>query len=72
MGGPRFGARQNAGNSLERSVLPCEFAHFYGARVYAALNTLILEPECGSARSGLKLYEAGVDALIVQDMGILK
>ncbi|PKL11357.1 MAG: collagenase-like protease, partial [Spirochaetae bacterium HGW-Spirochaetae-6] len=73
MGGPRFGARHKASNSLTDMARMSEFAHFYGAKVYAAFNTLLLDTELAEAQETLwQFYEAGVDAMIIQDMGILE
>lgn len=73
MGGPRFGARHKAGNSLSEIARMSEFAHFYAVKVYAAFNTLLFDNELALAQETLwQLYEAGVDALIIQDMGILE
>ena len=73
IGGPSFGARHAAGNSvadIERLALR---AHRYHARVYVALNTLLYDDELATAeRLCHQLYEAGADALIVQDMGLLE
>lgn len=69
MGGARFGARYAATNSVEDIARAAEYAHLYGARLYATLNTLLYDNELDEARRlALQLVEAGVDALIVQDM----
>ncbi len=71
IGAPRFGARSAAGNSVEDIAELCAFAHLYGARIYVALNTILREEELPEAERLIhQLYAAGVDALIVQDMGI--
>ena len=71
--GPSFGARQAAGNSIEDIRRLCEYAHKFGARIYATVNTIIYDDEIPSARALVKdLAEAGVDALIVQDPAVLK
>lgn len=73
IGGPAFGARQAAGNSFEDLARIAEFAHQYRARVYMTLNTLIYDNEFDQAvDAAWKAKEAGVDALIVQDLGLLK
>lgn len=70
--GPGFGARQAAGNSVEDVRRLCEYAHRYGARVYATLNTIIFEEELEEARRLAEaLKGAGADALIVQDLALL-
>ena len=70
--GPSFGARKDAGNSVEDIARLCRYAHRYGAKVFAAVNTLVYEEELGPVRClALSLQEAGVDALIVQDLSLL-
>ena len=69
MGGVRFGARQAAGNSIDDIARAAEYAHRYGARLHATLNTLLFESELRDAELlAHELIAAGVDALIVQDM----
>lgn len=72
--GPQsHGARKSAANSSEEIKRAVDFAHIYGARVYAAVNTLVYDSELrGVERMIRELYEAGVDAIIAQDMGILR
>ncbi len=73
IGGPSFGARHNACNSVEDIAALTRFAHRYHARIFATLNTILHEAELEPARKLIwQLYDAGVDALIVQDMGILE
>ena len=73
IGGPEFGARHNAGNSVADIGRLVEFAHRYHARIYATLNTILHDAELEPARKLIhQLYDAGVDALIVQDMGLLE
>lgn len=73
IGAPRFGARAAAANSVLDIEQLCRYAHAYHARVYVALNTLLYDNELDEAQRLIKqLYEAGADALIVQDMGILQ
>ena len=70
--GPAFGARQAAGNSVEDIARLCEYAHRYGVRIYATVNTLLNPEEVPQARELVKaLEQAGVDALIVQDPAVL-
>ena len=72
MGGPAFGARSAAGNSLEDIEALARHAHRFGAQVFVAFNTLLHEHELDQARRLThQIYEAGADALIVQDMGLL-
>ena len=73
IGGPSFGARQAAGNSVEDIADLCAFAHLYGARIYVTLNTILWDSELQAAEKLIwQLYDAGVDALIVQDLSLLK
>ena len=73
IGATHFGARAAAGNSVEDIRRLCEYAHSYGARVYVTVNTIIYEDELSATRLLLKnLNACGVDALLVQDMGILE
>ena len=71
IGGARFGARQAAGNAAEQIARVVEYAHRYGVRVHATLNTLLWDDELAEAeRQARELISAGVDALIVQDMAL--
>ncbi|MFZ1614865.1 MAG: U32 family peptidase [Holophaga sp.] len=73
MGGARFGARQAAGNGLEDFEQLTREARLWDAKVYATLNTLLFDAELEDARrQAWDLYEAGVDALIIQDMAYLE
>jgi putative protease len=73
IGGPAFGARANAGNAMADIAALAEFAHGFHARVYVALNTILHDNELEPARRlAHECWDAGVDALIVQDMGILE
>lgn len=73
IGPERFGARAAAGNSVADIEALCNYAHRYFARVYAAFNTLLFDHELEPAgRLIQQLYHAGVDALIIQDMGLLE
>ncbi len=72
IGGPSFGARAAAGNTIEDIAALCEHAHRYGAKVYVALNTILYNDELDAARDIVwSLYRAHVDALIIQDMALL-
>ncbi|WP_429114192.1 peptidase U32 family protein [Aeromonas rivipollensis] len=72
MGGPAFGARSAAGNSLDDIEALARHAHRFGAQVFIAFNTLLHDHELEQARRLThQIYEAGADALIVQDMGLL-
>lgn len=69
----RFGARYAAGNSMEDIAKLTTYAHTFGAKVYLTINTLLLDDELADARQTIcEAWEAGVDALIVQDMAILE
>jgi putative protease len=73
IGGPAFGARHNASNPLEDIAALVEFAHRYRARIFVTMNTIMHDSELDLARQQIwQLYEAGVDALIIQDMGLLE
>lgn len=73
IGPERFGARAAAGNSLEDIGKLCQYAHFYGAKVYATINTLLFDNELEAVRSLIfRLYEVQIDAIIIQDAGILE
>lgn len=73
IGGPSFGARHNASNSVADIAELVQFAHLFHARVFVTLNTILHDDELEPARQQIRqLYEAGVDALIVQDMGVLE
>ena len=73
IGAPRFGARAAAGCSVDEIARLCDFAHQYNARVYAALNTILYDKELAEAEQiAWQLYRAQVDALIVQDMSLLR
>lgn len=72
IGGPSFGARVNAPNTLEDIQEVCSYAHKFGAKVHVTLNTILNDEELDRARAlSFKLYEAGADALIIQDLGLL-
>ncbi len=73
IGGPRFGAREAAGNNLSDIQALASYAHRYWARVYVTLNTLLFDEEIAQAEQLVReVYEAGADALIIQDMGLLE
>ncbi|MCG9754938.1 U32 family peptidase [Shewanella insulae] len=73
IGGPAFGARATAGNTVEDIARLCEFAHRYHAQVFVAINTILMDDELEAAQKLIwQVYEAGADALIVQDMGVLQ
>lgn len=73
IGPSAFGARASASNDTADIARLCEYAHQFRARVYATVNTIVMESELKSVERLIRsLYNAGVDALIVQDMGILR
>ena len=73
IGGPAFGARKAAGNSLEDIAALVEYAHRFYCRVFVTLNTILYDTELAEAEQMIRqLYHIGVDALIIQDPGILK
>src|SRR5574343_117535 len=73
IGGPAFGARYGAGNDVAEIKRLCDFAHRYRAKVFVALNTILRDDELEASRQlAWQLYEAGADALIIQDMGLLE
>ena len=73
IGATSHGARHRAANSIDDIREVVEFAHTYRARVYVTVNTLVYDNELEQVRELIcRLYEAGVDALIVQDMSILR
>jgi putative protease len=73
IGGPAFGARYGAGNDVAEIRRLCDFAHRYRAKVFVALNTILQDSELEAGRQlAWQLYEAGADALIIQDMGLLE
>jgi collagenase-like PrtC family protease len=73
IGGPAFGARAKAENSVADIARLAAHAHRYHARVFVAFNTIFHDNELEAARDfAWQFYEAGADALIVQDMGLLE
>lgn len=69
IGPQRFGARAAAGNSVEDIAALCEYAHQFGAKVYATVNTIIYDNEMADVRHLMhELYGAGVDAFLIQDL----
>ncbi|OYU09460.1 MAG: collagenase-like protease [Pseudomonas sp. PGPPP1] len=73
IGGPSFGARHNACNEVSEIASLVEFARRYHARVFTTINTILHDNELEPARKLIhQLYDAGVDALIVQDLGVME
>ena len=72
IGGPSFGAREKVGNSIEDIEALCKHAALFDAKVYVTMNTLLYDSELEDARKlAYDCWNAGVDALIVQDMALL-
>ena len=74
-GGPRFGARSYADNPDEKGLMEAiDFCHLHGRRLYLTVNTLLKEDELeGELYEYLEpLCRQGVDAVLVQDMGVLR
>ena len=73
IGASAFGARQAAGNSLQDLEELVRYAHLYGSKVHVTVNTVLYDSELESARKLLwELYNIGVDAVLIQDLGLLK
>lgn len=73
IGGPKFGARQAAGNSIEDIGGLIDYAHKFGAKVYVVVNTILYEEELKAAENFINnVITRGCDALIIQDLGILR
>lgn len=73
IGGPAFGARSGAGNSVADIARLVLHAHRFDARIFVAFNTILRDDELEGARAlAWQLFDAGVDALIIQDMGLLE
>jgi len=73
IGAQRFGARAAVGNSVEDIRTLCQYAHRFDAKVYVTVNTIVYDDELEDTRSLLKqLAEAKVDAILVQDMGVMQ
>jgi len=73
IGGPGFGARDKAPNTIEDIARLVKHAHRFNARIFVTMNTILRDDELeGARRQAWQLHDAGVDALIVQDMGLLE
>ncbi|MDO4160897.1 MAG: U32 family peptidase [Prevotellaceae bacterium] len=73
IGAERFGARAAAGNSVADIKKLCDYAHVFKVKVYVTVNTILYDDELADTEKLIhELYEAGADAILVQDMGILK
>ena len=72
IGAPRFGARAAVGNSVDDIRQLCQYAHQYGACIYVTVNTIISDSELEATSALIReLAEAKVDAILIQDMGLL-
>ena len=72
IGGPSFGARSSADNTVSEIARLVQHAHRFNSRIFVTMNTILRDDELEGARTlAWQLYEAGVDALIVQDMGLM-
>ena len=73
IGGPAYGARAAAGNAVADIARLATYAHRFHARIFVTLNTIFDDSEIETARKlAWELHDAGADALIVQDMGLLE
>jgi collagenase-like PrtC family protease len=73
IGGPSFGARSSADNSVTDIARLVRHAHRFNSRIFVPMNTILRDDELEGARKlAWQLYDAGVDALIIQDMGLLE
>jgi len=73
IGANSFGARQNASNNLEDLKKVVEYAHKFYVKIYCTVNTILDDTEILKAAELIKkLYEIGVDGIIIQDMGLLE
>jgi putative protease len=73
IGGPQFGARSAAGNSWEEIEALVKFAHQYHVKIYLPINTIFYDEETAAVKEMIKkAYDIGVDAIIIQDMGIME
>ncbi len=73
IGATKFGARAAAGNCIEDIAALCNHAHRFGAKVYVTVNTIIYDSEMSETIEMVRqLQEIGVDAILLQDMGLLQ
>ncbi|WP_439114287.1 peptidase U32 family protein [Hydrogenophaga sp.] len=73
IGGPSFGARTSADNSVKEIARLAKYAHRFGSRIFVTMNTILRDDELEPARKlAWQLFDAGADALIIQDMGLLE
>lgn len=73
IGAHSHGARVSAGNSIDDIRTLCNYAHQFGVKVYVTVNTIVYDNELADTEQMIhELYQAGADAILVQDMGILR
>ena len=73
IGAPKFGARAAVGNSIDDVRQLCDYAHQFGAKIYVTLNTIVYDNELDEVHRLIdQLAEICVDAILVQDMGLLQ
>jgi 23S rRNA 5-hydroxycytidine C2501 synthase len=73
IGGPGFGARASAGNSIQDIERLAQHAHQFNSKIFITLNTILRDDELEGARKmAWDVYNAGADVLIVQDMALLE
>jgi putative protease len=73
IGAPKFGARAAVGNSIDDIRQLCDYAHQFGAKIYVTLNTIVYDNELDEVHHLIdQLGQIGVDAILVQDMGLLQ
>lgn len=73
IGASHFGARAAAGNSMEDIRQLCDYAHLFSVKIYVTINTILYDAELDATAQLIRqLYEAGADAVIVQDMAVLR
>lgn len=73
IGADKFGARQSAGNTIADIAALTDYAHKYRSKVYVTVNTIIYDNELDSTQKLIEdLNKIGVDAILIQDMGLLK
>ena len=72
IGASRFGARAAAGNTIEDIAELCAYAHQFDAKVYVTVNTIVYDNEINDTLQLCRqLQTVGVDAILVQDMGLM-
>lgn len=73
IGAAKFGARKAAGNNIQDIEILIKYAHKYYSKVYITINTILFDDELEGVKKIInQVYQAGADALIIQDMGLLE